>query len=91
MPNLRTQKCFDLLKFVSVMVYQATLFLFVAYYTTRQFSNIYLKELFYLFLTIRPIVIVSYTTFTAMCNCKAAFYITRSLRKEKVNLATLKK
>ena len=53
---------------MSVILYQATLCLYVAYYETSNFSNIYLKELFFLFLIARPIVVIVYTTLTAVCN-----------------------
>lgn len=75
-----------MLKFISVLVYQATLLCFVAYYKTSRFSNIYLKDLFYLFLVTRPIVVAAYTTFTAVCSIRASYYITKSLRQEKLQL-----
>jgi hypothetical protein len=84
LPNLKAQKCFDLLKFTSFLFYQASLLSFIAYYSSSRFANIWLKDLFYLFVVARPIIIVCYTTFTALFNMKASFHITSNIRKEKI-------
>ena len=70
-----------MIKFISVIFYQLSLMSFVAYYATHRFTNIYLKDLFYLFLVIRPVIIGVYTTLNTICNCRASFYITSTLRK----------
>jgi hypothetical protein len=67
-PLKKCQQGYDALKFMSVILYQATLCLYVAYYHTSNFSNIYLKELYFLFFIARPIVVFIYTTLTAVCN-----------------------
>jgi hypothetical protein len=83
-PNLQIQRCYDALKFVSLLVYQLTLVTFLSYYVTSRFANIYIKELFYMFLVSRPIVIATYTTFSSCCSIKNARYITRTLKREKL-------
>ena len=75
-----------MLKFISVLLYQASLMSFIAYYSTNRFQNIYLKDLYYLFLTARPVIIAVYTTLNTICNIKASSYITRTLRKQKLEL-----
>lgn len=77
--------CFDLLKFVSVVFYQATICIYFAYYRTSRFSNIYMKDMFFLFLVARPVFIVFYTTATAICNMNATYYQTAKIRKEKLS------
>ena len=69
---------------MSLLVYQLTLVTFLSYYVTSRFANIYIKELFYMFLVSRPIVIATYTTFSACCSIKNARYITRTLKREKL-------
>jgi hypothetical protein len=90
LPNLKIQSCFDSLKFVSLVVYQMTLLCFVAYYATSRFATIYIKDLFYLFLVIRPLVIVVYTTANSLFSIKASWYITKTLRQEKLSAKELK-
>jgi hypothetical protein len=67
-PKVTTYQKFLLLKFTSVLFYLATLCLYLAYYETSNFSNIYLKQLFWLFLVVRPVLIVVYSWFTAAFN-----------------------
>ena len=68
-----------MLKFTSVMFYLATLCLYLAYYETSNFSNIYLKQLFWLFLVTRPVLIVVYSWFTAAFNMHQAIYTKRKI------------
>lgn len=84
LPNLRVQSCFDALKFVSLVVYQMTLLCFIAYYQTSRFATIYLRDLFKMFLLVRPIAIAAYTTLNSCFSIKASWYITKTLRKEKL-------
>jgi hypothetical protein len=79
-PSLAVQKLYDLLKFVIFLTYQATLLIFIAYYSSSRFANIYLKQLFYLFLVARPVAIVCFTTYQALCNSGAAFMLTNTIR-----------
>jgi hypothetical protein len=66
--------CFDLLKFISVVAYQLTVCVYFAYLKTSRFSNIYMKDMFLIFLIARPILIVFYTTATAVFNINATYY-----------------
>jgi hypothetical protein len=84
LPPLRTQQWFDMLKFISFLCYQLSLMTFFAYYSTNRFTNIYVKDLFRLFLVARPIVIVTYTTLNTFCNMKAAYFVTWTLRAQKL-------
>lgn len=69
-----------MLKLASVIFYQASLLVFIAYYKSSRFSSIYLKDLFYYFLVVRPVVVVAYTTFTSVCNWRAAWFMQKALR-----------
>lgn len=63
---------------------------YFAYYRTSRFSNIYLKEMFLIFLVARPIFIVGYTTATAIFNINATYYMTTTIRNEKIGAAKKK-
>ena len=84
LPDLRVQSCFDSLKFVSLVVYQLSFLCFVAYYQTSRFATVYIKDLFYLFLVVRPVIVLVYTTLNSCFSIKASWYITRTLRREKL-------
>jgi hypothetical protein len=43
LPNFKVQKCYDLLKFTSFIIYQSSLLAGIAYYSTSRFANIWLK------------------------------------------------
>jgi hypothetical protein len=71
------------LKFTSVLFYLGTLCLYIAYYETSNFSNIYLKQLFWLFLIVRPVLIIIYSWFTAGFNLHQAIYTKKKIFLEK--------
>jgi len=77
--------CFDMLKFLSVVIYQATVCIYFAYYRTSRFSNIYMKDMFFLFMIARPIFIVLYTTATAIFNIQATYYQVSKIRTDKLD------
>jgi hypothetical protein len=82
-PKVSTYQKFNFLKFTSVLFYLATLCLYVAYYETSNFSNIYLKQLFWLFLVVRPVLVVIYSWFTAAFNLHQAIYTKTKIFREK--------
>jgi hypothetical protein len=58
---------------------------------TSRFANVFLKDLFYYILVIRPVFIIIYTSLNSFCSIKQSFYIIRSLRREKLQLKDNKK
>ena len=66
-------------------------FVFVSYYMTSRFANVFLKDLFYYILVTRPVFITFYTTLNSICSIKQSFYIMRTLRKEKLQIKDNKK
>jgi hypothetical protein len=75
-PNFNYQKYYDLLKFLCVLLYQTSLLLFVAFYSTSRFESVEVKQLFWLFLAARPVVVCSYSTFIGIFSLRRTYYVT---------------
>ena len=57
------QNLYDIWKFLGVLNYHLTLTLLVAYYINSNFASQYLKDIFLLFLMVRPGLIAFYSVF----------------------------
>ena len=75
-PNLNYQKYYDLLKFSCVLLYQTSLLLFVAFYSTSRFESVEMKQLFWLFMAARPVLVCCYSTFIGIFSLRRTYYVT---------------
>jgi hypothetical protein len=73
-PFTNTQRFYDGYKFVGVILYQMSLFMFLTYYFSSNFASKHLLNMFFLFMILRPCMIVFYTTVTSILNLHSAQY-----------------
>ena len=57
------QNLYDIWKFIGVICYHFTLTLLVAYYINSNFASQYIKDIFWMFLIVRPSLIAFYSVF----------------------------
>ena len=79
-PTRTSQNLYDLLKFVGVILYQFSLCLTVAYYTTSNFASQYLMGVFSVFFFARPIVILIYCLMSTTCELHKVHHARSTLK-----------
>ena len=84
-PFTNTQRCYDVYKFAGVILYQISLFMFLTYYFSSNFASKHLLNMFFLFLLLRPCMIVFYTTTTSILNLHSAQYRRNQIKIRKIN------
>ena len=80
-PTKRSQHCFDLLKFMGVILYQLSLCLTVGYYFTSNFASIYLMGMFKGLIVLRPILIVIYSVMSSLLEFHKVHHARETLKK----------
>ena len=64
---------YDIWKFIGVINYQVTFTLVIAYYINSNFASQYLLDIFYLFIAVRPALIIFFTVFLTMMEAHKTF------------------
>ena len=80
LPSICAMRTYGFIKIIGCFIYLASLYGFFAYYNSSRFASIYLKELYWILLMIRPIIITVYCFVMSYMQCHRKISLIKSVR-----------